>query len=265
MNRLERSIVEALNRGREVYGFVGVRADFEAEGARAEEIATLSHLGHRAGLELVIKIGGCEAMTDLGLAKSFGADVVIAPMIETPFALGKYLAARNAVFKAEDGHDTQFLVNIETITGAEHADAILDAMVAGHAAGVVLGRVDFSASMGLSRDAINGPVVTEHVVRIAQGCAARNLAFIVGGGVSDAAIAVLHQVAAIRLDRYETRKIVFDGAALRTTDVAAGLALATQIELDLLKLKAAHYGAIAAEDQARITMLENRIPSTVKH
>jgi hypothetical protein len=259
MNRLERSIVEGLKRGRETYGFVGVRADFEAEGARVEEIATLSHLGHRAGLELVIKIGGCEAMTDLGLAKSFGADVVIAPMIETPFALGKYLAARNAVFKAEDGHNTQFLVNIETITGAENADAILDGMVAGHAVGVVLGRVDFSASMGLSRDAINGPAVTDHVLRIAAGCAARNLGFIVGGGVSEEAIPVLHQVAAVRLDRYETRKIVFDGAALTSTDVAAGLALATQIELDLLKLKAAHYGALASEDHARMVMLRERV------
>ena len=42
------------------------------------------------GLQSFVKIGGCEAKTDLYNCVKLGVNGVIAPMIETPFALLKF-------------------------------------------------------------------------------------------------------------------------------------------------------------------------------
>ncbi len=51
-----------------------------------------------AGLGLNIKIGGCEAIKDMLDAISLGAERIIAPMVETPYALQKFIRAAQLVY-----------------------------------------------------------------------------------------------------------------------------------------------------------------------
>ncbi len=66
----------------------------------------------------------------------------------------------------------------------------------------------------------------------------------------------LRRFQAIHLDRFETRKVVFAGAALELPNPCQALLHALRFELLWLLNKREHYGIIHQEDQARITMLE---------
>lgn len=255
MNSTEKRMLDILKKGRDHHGVVAVKAEFEAEGTRPDELLRLLELTWRADLKFALKIGGCEAVTDLHASKLYGADYIIAPMVETPYALSKFVDAAAKVYGAERG-DTRMLFNLETETTLGNLDAMLP--LASEIDGIVFGRVDFTLSRGMPRGAINERAITDAVLRVAHACAERDLELVVGGSVAVEAAAALREVRAVRLDRFETRKIVFDGAAVESASFDAGVANAVAFELAWLQNKRDYYGAIAAEDLPRIRMMEER-------
>lgn len=257
VNLNERTMLDLLKRGRDHFGVVAVKAEFEAEGTRPDEFHRLLELTQRADLKVALKIGGCEAVSDLLATKIYGVDYVIAPMVETPYALTKFIEAKNKTHGPREER-TQFLFNLETQTTLDNLDAMLP-VAKGDVAGIVFGRVDFTLSRGMPRKAVNDRAISDAVVRVAQACRDSDLELVVGGSVSFEAVEALREFRSIRLDRFETRKIVFDGEAAQSDDLRTGIANAVEFELLWLKNKRDYYQQIADEDVRRIELMEARM------
>lgn len=256
MNAAERRMLDMLKKGRDQYGVVAVKAEFEAEGTRPDELLRLLDLTRRADLKVALKIGGCEAVSDLLASRLYGVDHVIAPMVETRYALSKYIDAKGKTY-GEDAGGTKFLFNLETEATLGNLDSMLPLAVEG-VDGIVFGRVDFTLSRGRPRKAVNTREITDAVLIVARACVDNDLELVVGGSVSPEAIDALREFRRIRLDRFETRKIVFDGAAAESADIEDGIANAVAFELAWLENKRDYYRAAAEEDAARIRMMQER-------
>lgn len=256
MNLAERQMLDMLLKGRDEYGVVAVKAEFEAEGTRPDEFLRLLHLAHYANLQVALKIGGCEAVSDLLASRLYGVNHIIAPMVETPYALKKYVEAKDKTH-GDNPEGVKFLFNLETQSTFENLDAMV-AAARGNVDGVVFGRVDFTLSRAMPREAVNDPSISAAVLKAAHACRDNDLELVVGGSVSLAAIPALREFRRVRLDRFETRKVIFDGSAIERANIEEGILNAVDFETAWLKNKRDYYAAIAVEDAKRIDMMEKR-------
>ena len=258
MNLKEREMLEVLKRGKLEFGVVSIKAEFEAEGTRVDELLRLVELARKADLKLTLKIGGCECIRDIIECKQIGIDYLVAPMVETPYALSKFIDAKNKVYTQEEQKDIKFYINLETITGYENLSLMIE-KAKNNLDGLVFGRHDFVNSIGQDgfKD-IDTPPITKYGCEIATACKESNLEFIVGGGMCVESIEPVREIRSVHLTRYETRKVVFNEDAITFSNVEEALLNALNFELLWLKNKCDYYNSISQEDKARINKLESR-------
>lgn len=260
MNEIELKMVDLLRRGKEQFGVVSAKAEFEAEGTRLEELIRLLDISSAAGLPLTVKIGGCEAIRDLLEAKQIGVRWIVAPMVETAYAASKFLDAKNLIYSEVEAQRTGFLFNLETITGFNNRKELMEVTKQGRGLnGVVLGRHDFVLSMGWKADTINSQATTDYVLEVAKLCKENDKELVVGGGMSIESLDAIKQIHAIRLDRFETRKVIFNADSALKTNIEVGLYEAVQFEYYWLINKQNYYAAISQEDNKRISAFEKRL------
>jgi len=264
MNSLELKMVDTLKDLKDNHHVCGIKAEFEAEGTRLEEALRLKEVVTKAGLDLTIKIGGCEAVKDMYDARTIGVDTIVAPMIETPYAMKKFVNATKFVFPDEERKDIKFLINIETITGFNNYSDMSQAQDYNELAGIVLGRVDMTGSLGLSREDINSDEILNIAQILSHKIKNQNKDMVIGGGVSAYSIPFFKKLP--YLSRYETRKVIFDAPkALSDENASIGILKAVGFELMWLKNKRDFYGMIYKEDSARLQMLESRYKTAIEN
>ena len=262
MNLTEKKLVSILEELRDEHSVVGVKMEFEAEGTRLEEAMRLKDVSSRADLDMTLKIGGCEAFTDMYEAANLGIKHLVAPMIETPYALRKYHGAIMNAYSDEDRADIDFLFNLETITACRNFAEMLDLPEMELMEGIVLGRVDLTGSLGKGRGEVNSEELLEICMDMASKAKARGKTVVVGGSVSIRSMPFFKRFPLGHIDRFETRKIVFAcPGGLGNTEKAFLKAL--EFELLWLKNKQNYYGRISREDEVRLVMMEERYRDAV--
>ena len=255
MNSLEKTMVATLKDLKANHSVIGVKAEFEAEGTRMEEALRLKEVVISAGLDLTIKIGGCEALKDMYDSRSIGVSRIVAPMIESAYAMTKFIEATRVAFPKDELDDIRFAINVETKSMHERLEELLANPVVKDLDSVVIGRGDLSCSFGLTREMINCPQIFAVSKDIAAKCKKAGLRIGMGGGVSGDSIEFFNKLDGL-LDFYETRKVIFDAPLALKGDPGAGILKAVGFELMWLKNKRNYYGAIHQEDSTRIKHLE---------
>jgi hypothetical protein len=223
-----------------------------------EEALRLKEVISKADLDLTIKIGGCEAMRDIYEARTIGVNRIIAPMIESAFALKKYLNAVELAVPKEEQVEISFCINIETVTGCKNFEEMLKIPQITLLDGIVFGRTDLSGSLGLSKDSINDPPIFELAKMVLTRAKERSLDTTIGGGVSSHSLPFFRELPEGVLDRYETRKVIFQCPNALDGNADKGILKAVGFELLWLKNKRDYYYSISNEDEQRIGMLENK-------
>ncbi|MFP4467302.1 MAG: aldolase/citrate lyase family protein [Candidatus Goldiibacteriota bacterium] len=257
MLKSEKKMLESLKKLRDEFGVEAIKAEFEAEGSRTDELVKLNELVFRANLDMVIKIGGCEAVRDIDQCLLLGAKGIMAPMIETPFAMSKFRAAAGKVYTEEERKEMDFIINAETKTMHKNIREIYDEGK-GFINTVVVGRVDLSGSMGIPREEINNDAMFEAVSDILKVSREYGFTCAVGGDVSNIAAVPFIQKLEGLADKVETRKVIFKLDNIKNRMMEA-VAAAIEFEYYYLKNKHEFYSRMANEDMDRIVRFEERL------
>ena len=148
LQKLEEILIELKS-----LGAIGLKTSFEDEGAEFKDIMILRKLTNKNNLKLVIKIGGAEANTDIDMAVSLDCDGLVAPMIESKYAIKKYLQSIEKIINFSN-INIEKGINLETISAHRNlkdllSDSIYDLDC------ITIGRVDLVGSLEKTRDYIN--------------------------------------------------------------------------------------------------------------
>lgn len=256
MNAIEKQMVEVLKQLRGEHGATEVKAAMEAEGILLYELLRTKEMAMAAGLGLSVKIGGCEALTDARLAKGYGVSILMAPMIESPFALEKFLAMADGQFPGEEQADTKFFINIETLEGHRQIGRILSVENIHLLSGIVLGRTDLRSA--LKAPDIDGPEMLAAARAIFRPAREKSIRCIVGGGITEKSIPFLAALEGL-IDGFETRKVVVGRYRKEPEAMAEAIRLALTFELLWCQWRRQTYLALAQEDEERMKKLEGQL------
>lgn len=158
-------------------------------------------------LKLILKLGGFSSYNDICLAKKLGANVITAPMIETSYALEKFV--RTVLNVYGENLDIDLLINIETKNAVKNLGEILSSPYMKYVAGIVLGRKDLALSYDFSEDIIESTAMFNLIYPVVEYCTRWNKKFILGGEISPVTADFIKMFTQDALFGFETRKLFF--------------------------------------------------------
>lgn len=133
------------------HGLVAIKTGTEVEDMSFGQISILRDLTSNL-LPLYVKIGGPEARNDIRNLISIGVDGLIAPMIESQYALKNFIHTLKAILTESQYLSIDKGINLETITAYRSIDSILSAKEARELNQITAARTDLSGSMNLQPD-----------------------------------------------------------------------------------------------------------------
>ena len=249
-----KQLFDILNDLHKNYGAIAVKSEFAQEAATLEETLMLANLAKQFDMDLTIKIGGCEALKDMYDAENIGANSVVAPMIESPYALKKFVTLSDDMLKSK-----KLFINIETITGFKNIDEILNSDSFKNVSGIVFGRSDFAKSLNLRCSDSDTDKVFDYVNSVSKKIKETGKEFIVGGNISKLSVPFLKQLPYIT--KFETRKIIFSADVLKTAYIDKAIQKAIEFEIEWINNKSSINDKITVNDEKRLKLLEARCNS----
>lgn len=180
--------------------FISLKGEFESEGLSRADVASEALFAARQGLDYLVKISGAEAKSDIFYLGDLGITSLVCPMVETPFAMEKYM---DMLPKEGFKH---IGVTIETTTAVANIDSIL--FEGKRLTEVTIGRTDLTASY--KGENVESERTISMVKMVARAARAKGLKVTMGGSVSKYTRELLQVDSELRdlLNFVETRKTV---------------------------------------------------------
>jgi len=234
-------------------GACGIKISFEDEGALYNEIISMRNLTSSVGVQLSVKIGGCEAKRDIIDCIDLGADAIVAPMVESGFALKKFLKSLSA-YK----YDKKKGFNLETVGAYNNLSEL--APTFDKLDFVTFGRVDFVGSLGKDRDYVDSDDIFNKVSDVFKEGRKHNTMNYMGGAISIKSKDFIGKLIEQDLiDKFETRYIIYDVHQIKFKDFEKLLYWGNVFEVKWLKYVSERYSMHASKDVERIKLIESRI------
>ena len=246
-------LVDELKKISKHYGVIGIKQSFEDEGVSLDDLITVRRLTDLAGVKSFVKIGGCEAKSDLANCIKLGVDCVIAPMVESKFATSKFV---NIVKQHKEVIDAYIV--IETKTAKSNIDEILNEAKK-TLSGIVIGRSDFTKSLGFEKDKADSDELYEMVEEMMVVCNQHNIPVTMGGSISVKSVDFIKRMYQKKLlHKIETRNVVIKLDDTIVSNLEHCIKHALGFEIQWLKYKY-NISTLSSEDYLkRIKLLENR-------
>ena len=120
-------------------GVVGIKQSLEDEGASFKDIAIMRKITKASNVDLNVKIGGCEAKNDIFFCNKIKTDSIVAPMVESEYALRKFIQCVNV-----RKNTSLLLINLETNLSLNNLNRIMKSKPFKFLDGIVIGRSDLA-------------------------------------------------------------------------------------------------------------------------
>lgn len=235
------------------YGTIGIKQSFEDEGVLIEDLIIIRRLTDLAEIKSFVKIGGCEAKSDLANCIKFGVDCVIAPMIESKFALTKFIE----IVKPNKEKINPYII-IETKQAYQNLEEILDACM-GNISGIVVGRSDFTKSFEKNKNQTDSDEIYFMIENIFKQCKKREIATTMGGNISIKSVNFIKKMFEQGLlNKIETRNVVIELRDDTINKIDDCIKKALSFEIEWLKYKYDISTRLSTDYFHRMKMLEDR-------
>jgi len=234
-------------------GCSGIKISYEDEGALLNEMITMRYLTSFVGVNLSIKIGGCEAKRDIVDCLNLNTDTIVAPMVESAFALKKFANSLKVYnYNGEKGFNLETIQAYKSLEEISNEFNLVDF--------VTLGRVDFVSSLNKDRNFVNSEEMFEIVSNVFEKAREKNIKCYLGGAISIESKEFIGKLIDKNLlDKFETRYIIFDTSKINFENFNDLLYWANVFEVEWLKLISNRYNLLFNKDTNRIKMIEERI------
>jgi len=242
------------------YNVVGVKSSFEDEGVIFNELIKLKELCVSSNLELNIKIGGCEAISDIKNCLLLNVKGIIAPMVESPFALEKFTTSIHNNIPSSIKQTKNFYSIIETKTAYSNINNILNSNSCKSLKGIIVGRSDLTKSFGLTKNNVNDDEIYSIVYDILSEAKKYKLVTIMGGNISVNSSDFIKKLYSKNLlDKIETRNIIFELNKKNINNLEEAIKNALAFEALWLRTKSSYYMEICNSYLNRASILDGRI------
>jgi hypothetical protein len=233
-----------------LFGVIGIKQSFEDEGALLEDVISVRRITELCNLLSFVKVGGCEANTDIYNCLKIGINGIIAPMVETPFAVSKFM----------DCYDkkAQYFIVIESKTAYENIDDILS-IAHSKLTGIIVGRSDLSKSYNLNKNEADSDFILSITENIFVKAKKYNLLTTLGGNISVKSSKFIEKMYHLNLlNRVETRNVVIDLNNNNVNKIDSVIQEAINFEILLLRNKLQNSSALIEDYKRRIDLLSSR-------
>jgi 4-hydroxy-2-oxoheptanedioate aldolase len=241
------------------YNAIEIKVSFEDEGADFIDILRLKFLCIEANIPITLKIAGPEAIRDIKDANKLNIVKLVAPMVESSFALTKYVAA---VEKYMNVDNQNLGVNIETINAVENFNEMRRNVKYKKLNSITIGRGDLVQSMEKDRydGAVDSKEVLDICIEIFTKVKADGKLCMLGGSMTEKSKEFVEVLVEKQLlDKFETRNIIFNTTAMGKTDFKDLINLALELEYDQMSSRREYYESLYNQDYKRIKRLSHLV------
>lgn len=232
-----------------------IKISLEDEGLTFNQATKISCLSHQQQIPLNVKIGGAEAISDMRFAKNLDCKGCVAPMIESSYALHKFISS---VYK--NAFDFQKLfINIESKQAYYNIKEILNSSDINHLYGIVLGRTDFIQSFGYTKNKVDSDECFDMAIEIFTLAKKKGLKNIIGGNLNINSFNFIKKLYDKNLlDYIETRNVKVKLSNEFLNNFKENLSNMLEFESEWLTYKYDNLIQISKDDKKRLESLKLR-------